>query len=271
MNWELGRPAKVIDSSMDRWLKERSMKRFLALTVVLTAVTGLTLCFAGTERYSSKEVAPPPAVCDWSGFYIGLNVGVAGLQADVTDRNFWDNGATTRLEDTNFLGGGQAGYNWQKGSFVFGLEVNADYVNTDKSFNQNSEERFKGKVDFQGSLRARGGIAVDNALIYATSGVALSHGGTEFKEFNEGEVGNQELARQDEWQAGFVAGVGVEYKFNCHWSARMEALYTHYPESTNGIEPFNSQVPPTSRFDFGFQNDIYSVTLGVNYLFGGGH
>src|SRR5712692_2493609 len=54
------------------------MKRFLALTVVLTAVTGLTqIAFAGPERYSSKEVAPAPVVepFSWTGFYLGGNLG----------------------------------------------------------------------------------------------------------------------------------------------------------------------------------------------------
>jgi len=246
------------------------MKRFLALTVVLTALTGLTIGFAGTERYSSKEVAPVVPECDWSGFYMGLNIGVAALQADILDKDYWNNGATATLEDTNFAGGLQAGYNWQKGSFVFGLEADAEYVNTEKSFVYSDEERYKGKLDFQGSLRARGGVAVDQALIYATAGVALSHGDTQFQEFGEGEVGHQEVARQDEWQAGFVAGVGVEYKFNCRWSARMEALWSHYPESSSNVEPYSTQTP-SSPYNFAFQNDIYNVRLGVNYMFGGGH
>jgi outer membrane immunogenic protein len=253
------------------------MKRFIALTVVLTAVTGLTLCLAGPERYSSKEVATAPPECDWSGFYIGLNAGVAGLQTDITDLDGWisnSEGKTTSLEDTNVAGGGQAGYNWQKGAFVFGLEVDADYLNTEKSFTfQNKGDAFqwRGKVDFQGSLRARAGIAVDKALIYATSGVAVSHGGSYFREFGETEeAGHQEIARQDDWQAGFVGGVGVEYKLNCHWSARMEALYSHYPESTNLVEPY-AQQSSNNNFRFSAQNDVYSVRFGINYLFGGGH
>jgi outer membrane immunogenic protein len=246
------------------------MKRFFALTIVFLGLIGLTqIACAGPERMD-KNVVPAPAPCDWSGFYIGLNVGVAALQADILDKDYWNNGATSTLEDTNFTGGGQAGYNWQKGAFVFGLEVDADYVNTKSSYIYSGDERYQGKVDFQGSLRARAGIAVDNALIYATSGVALSHGGSEFNEFGEEEVGKKEIAKQDEWQAGFVAGVGVEYKFNCHWSARMESLWTHYPQSTNNIEPYSTQNP-SNPYRFGFQNDVYSVRFGINYLFGGGH
>src|SRR5450755_2386811 len=161
------------------------MKRFFALTIFFLGLIGLTqIACAGPERMD-KNVVPAPAPCDWSGFYIGMNVGVAGLQTDITDKDDFQTFGTTSLEDTNFAGGGQMGYNWQKGAFVYGLEVDADYVNTKKSFTSNDSFTYQAKVDFQGSLRARGGIAVDNALIYATAGVAVSHGDSSYREFGE--------------------------------------------------------------------------------------
>jgi outer membrane immunogenic protein len=242
------------------------MKKIALAFAAMCALCALT--FAGPERMD-KNVMPMAPACDWHGFYIGMNVGVAGLQTDIGDLDDFNQFGTTSLEDTNFAGGGQVGYNWQKGAFVFGLEVDGDYLNTEKSFTEvesSDVKIYKGKVDFQGSFRARGGIAVDNALIYATAGVALSHGDSRYKEAGEeAEVGHQENARQDDWQAGFVGGVGVEYKFNCHWSGRMEALYSHYPESTDVVSP------DTSNARFSFQNDVYSVRFGINYLFGGGH
>jgi outer membrane immunogenic protein len=243
------------------------MKKITLAFAAMCALCALT--FAGPERMD-KNVMPMAPACDWHGFYIGMNVGVAGLETDITDLDDFQTFGTTSLEDTNLAVGGQAGYNWQKGAFVFGVEADADYLNTEKSltqFNSSDEPHYiyKGKVDFQGSFRARGGIAVDNALIYATAGVALSHGGSSYREVGEEEVGHQENARQDDWQAGFVGGVGVEYKFNCHWSGRMEALYSHYPESTDVVSP------DTSHARFSFQNDVWSARFGINYLFGGGH
>src|ERR1039457_5613347 len=112
------------------------MKRFFALTIVFLGLIGLTqIACAGPERMD-KNVVPAPAPCDWSGFYIGLNVGVAGLNTTITDIDDWWSAASHPPEDTNFTGGGQVGYNWQKGAFVFGLEADADY---------RSEERRVGK------------------------------------------------------------------------------------------------------------------------------
>ena len=238
------------------------MKRFTALTVVLTALCGLTqISLAGPDRYSSKEVAPVVPECDWTGFYIGLNVGVVGLNTTVTDINDWWSYASHTPEDTNFEGGGQAGYNWQKGSFVFGLEVDADYLNTEHTQTEPAsplDARWRADVDFQGSLRARAGLAVDKALIYVTGGAALSHGKSGFLSEEEGFN-----AIQDEWQVGFVGGVGAEYMFNCHWTARMEALYYHYPTSTPSLES-------EGTYHWDVQNEDYVVRLGLNYKFGSG-
>lgn len=238
--------------------------RFAWCTIAAIALA-TTPAFAGPTNYEKNVVPPLPPPCDWHGFYLGFNVGVAGLQTDIVDQDYWDFGGTISVEDTNFAGGGQVGYNWQRGAFVFGLEADADYLATEKSFIYNDDQQYKGEVDFQGSLRARAGIAVDNALIYATSGVAFSHGDSRFREFGEEEVDHQETASQDEWQAGFVAGVGVEYKFNCNWSARLEALYFHYPESTNDLPHYDP-----GEYRWSFQNDVYTARFGINYLFGGG-
>src|SRR5712691_3380684 len=101
------------------------MKRFIALTVVLTTVTGLAICFAGPERFSSKEVTPmaPAPACDWTGFYIGVNAGITEYQARFTDQDYYWNGATTTYEKPAFIGGGQVGYNYQWRDLVFGIEA----------------------------------------------------------------------------------------------------------------------------------------------------
>jgi outer membrane immunogenic protein len=242
------------------------MKRFIALTVVFFASIGFVqIASAGPERTEAKEMAPAPPPCDWRGFYIGLNVGVAGLNTTINDLDDWFSPNASTLEDTNVAAGGQFGYNWQSGAFVFGLEADADYMNTEdtqtlEAFSGSSGHLMhKAKVDFQGSFRARAGIAVDKALIYATAGLAVSHGDDKF-------VAEEEnlTAHQDDWQAGFVAGVGTEYMFNCHWSARMEALYFHYPTSTGS---FSTSGEGSERFRFDFQNEDWNVRLGLNYKF----
>src|SRR4029078_10370624 len=78
--------------------------------------------------------APPmPAVLPpWTGFYIGLNAGFAWGRSDPTltgnpNAAPLSLGApinpTPHLKPNGFIGGGQVGYNWQSGQWVFGAEI----------------------------------------------------------------------------------------------------------------------------------------------------
>jgi outer membrane immunogenic protein len=88
--------------------------------------------------------APPPvvAVYDWTGFYIGGNVGYSWGRSSTTEA-FSDSvlgtilAATTAKFDLNgVIGGGQIGYNWQRDKWVFGLE--ADIQGSDEKGSTNA-------------------------------------------------------------------------------------------------------------------------------------
>ena len=256
------------------------MKKFIALTVVFTAVIGLTLSFAGPERYSASKESAVSAVkpeCDWSGFYIGINGGAATWQGKFTDLDYFEGFGTTELEDTTFTVGGQMGYNWQNGAFVWGLEVDADYLDAEAhrhtSFGNTSisdEWHDNGQLDFLGTLRGRAGIAVQNALVYVTAGGAYAHGewDSKFLDFPEGNI-NDAFWTGDDWRWGWTAGVGAEYMFNCNWSARMEVLYTNLQDDTEHpsfLGPNRSSDDDLFRQNF--DDEIWSVRVGLNYKFG---
>ena len=67
----------------------------------------------------------PPPPSNWAGFYLGGNIG-GGIGRDRTAFTFTAVGASTELFNLSpdgFIGGAQAGYNWQAGNWVFGLEA----------------------------------------------------------------------------------------------------------------------------------------------------
>jgi opacity protein-like surface antigen len=87
----------------------------------------------------------------------------------------------------SFLGGVQAGYNWQFGSTVLGLEGQIDGLKVSQAFAFAgpaltattfwSESLTGGGTierDFEGSLRGRVGQAWDRWLVYGTGGVAVT-------------------------------------------------------------------------------------------------
>ena len=120
-----------------------------------------------------------PPVYNWSGFYVGANVGGA-----------WDNGTTTNTalsgtfvssgaaKNSGVIGGGQIGYNYMLSpNFLIGIEadlegtsLNGSVLSTDGS-NQHAT-----KLDEFGTVRGRTGITANNWLFYSTGGYAWSEG-----------------------------------------------------------------------------------------------
>ena len=259
-------------------MKTSLTKLFLLTAAVAVALAGLTL--AGPTS-AEKNVAPAPAPeCDWSGFYIGINVGGATLQSRFTDLDYFEGYDTRQLDDTNVTAGGQVGYNWQLGAFVFGIEADGAYVNTEvhthtifaDTGTNNDFQEDNSKLDFLGTVRGRAGIGVQNALIYVTAGLAYAHGDWEelYYEPEPGETPNFGADRWtgDDWRIGWTAGVGAEYMFNCNWTIRLETLYTHLEDDTVHASEEGSRIGNgDTPFRYMFQDELWTVRLGVNYKF----
>jgi len=106
------------------------MKRNLlgVMAIASTIATGAMAADLPAKVYTK---APPPvvAVYDWTGFYIGGNVGYSWGRSSGTEA-FSDatsglilSAAANRFDMNGVIGGGQAGYNWQRDRWVFGLEA----------------------------------------------------------------------------------------------------------------------------------------------------
>src|SRR5262249_23141748 len=119
------------------------------------------------------------------------------------------------------LFGGHAGFNWQYGSVVAGLEVDVDGADI-----AGTEAAFGGtfKTSALASARARLGYTVlPSLLVYGTGGAAWGHtvwsnpiGGFDTDHILD--------------QSGWTAGAGLEYKFWGNFIARAE--YLHYDLGT---------------------------------------
>src|SRR5229473_8067110 len=104
------------------------MKRILGAVMVTAALTAPSLAADLGARSYTKAPALAP-VSNWSGFYVGGNLGYGwgngntdfSFLPDPTAFNF--NNTTLGARSTGVIGGAQAGYNWQIGSLVTGLEA----------------------------------------------------------------------------------------------------------------------------------------------------
>src|SRR5579864_5420493 len=126
---------------MDRWLK----------SVAIVALTTLGAAAAQAADLPTRKEAPAPIFVPppftWTGFYVGVNAGgiwpSGSREASIFDPNsgtdfgFINAGFPGGLgsQSAGFIGGGQAGYNWQTGAFVLGVETDFDGSTLSKSFN----------------------------------------------------------------------------------------------------------------------------------------
>ena len=216
------------------------MKTLLAATALSTALLAAPAMAADLSR----GVAPSPALApasvvdygfNWTGGYVGANVGYRWLNADASNGAL---PASSSPDSSSAAGGLQAGYNWQMNQFVFGVETDFGYGSSSKT-----ENGLGVKQTWEGTTRARAGVAVDRFLVYGTAGVAYS----DF-DFSTAGVGSS-----SDWRLGWTAGGGVEYALTKNVSVKGEYLYTDYG---------NEKVDGT-KFDL--SNSL--VRLGVNYKF----
>jgi len=180
---------------------------------------------------------PVPELPLWTGFYVGANLGgafgnsrtsfnLAGLQPPSFD-----------TELRGVIGGAQAGYNWQSGPLVLGLEADIDA--TSLSGDRTApciaplcgalSASYSQKVPWFGTVRPRIGYATGSFLVYATGGLAIGDVDTSAT----ATVGPLAATHsQSETRSGFAVGGGAEMALAPRWTARIEYLYVDLGRST---------------------------------------
>jgi outer membrane immunogenic protein len=179
---------------------------------------------------------PGPEVGDWTGFYLGVHGGYGWGKSKLDDTDITD------LTDAPFhnpkpkggVFGGHAGYNWQTGRFVGGLEIDYSFGNLketqscsdDGCFGSESSRTLLSKVDALASARARAGFLVtDSLLAYGTAGIGWARSQATATFTNCSECGTDTFTAKSN-NFGWVAGGGLEYKLTQHILLRGE--YLHY-------------------------------------------
>jgi outer membrane immunogenic protein len=213
---------------MNRWLKGVAIAALTAVGAVAAQAADLP-----TRKEAPAPVFVPPPFT-WTGFYVGANVGgifssgsrSANLFVPASFpfplANYFPGGLGSG--QSGVIGGGQAGYNWQTGAFVLGVETDFQGTSLGKTFNATSVPftaagiytgdtltvHAKANLDWLGTTRGRVGFVVtpDNRLmIYATGGVAYGGGSSNFSVYDAGGAywtGNPSSSR-----VGWTAGAGV--------------------------------------------------------------
>ena len=225
----------------------------LAASVVSTFLTAGAQAADIPVRRAAPVAAPVPVAVayDWTGWYVGLHVGWGWVVADVNEGEVTSDG---------WLGGGQIGFNWQTGGWVFGAELQGSLA--DLSGSRRSIFRsltVHNEVDSIVTLAARGGFAHQNWLWYGKVGGAWANADVHWVNVN---TGNRFGAVSDTL-SGWMLGLGVEYAWTPNASVKLEYNYMDFGDDTRT----RLSCGGGCRFNESIDRHTHVVMLGWNYRF----
>src|SRR5215468_9196525 len=220
---------QINDASSRRLEIGANMKKVLWATVSMIALASAAQAADLRPAYKAPgyPAGGPPA---WAGGYIGIQGGVARQDSKFTLSEFGFSDSTD-LNKTGGTFGGVAGYNWQHGSFVYGVEgdwswvgakVTNDIAPDPNNFGDGLASSFD--VKWLATVRGRAGLAVDATLLYVTGGLAFGKVNNSVAFLNSDGTVDTVFA-QSRTKVGWTAGVGVEHMFTPNWTLRAEFRY----------------------------------------------
>jgi outer membrane immunogenic protein len=243
------------------------MKQILFAATGIVAL-GITAASAADLPVAPPAKAPPPVIIpmyDWSGFYIGANGGWGET------RNCWSfiNVAGTAVADGCSSGsggvfGGQIGYRWQMGQFVYGFEGQGDWADLKSWHVSTINPNFSTgtTVNSFGLITGQLGYAVNAALFYVKGGAAVV--GNNYDVISTATRAELGVASATKW--GGALGVGFEYGFAPNWSVGIEYDRLFMGDANNSFSVANP-ILANSLNRIG--QDVDLVTIRFNYRFGG--
>lgn len=278
--------------------------------MIRRTAAGITIFLA---MISPQAATAADAMYNWSGFYAGASAGYGWGSANNNltisdgptvsnchfcsmivggnDAGVAQSAGSTSFSPGGFVGGAQVGYNWQGGSWVYGLEGDFQYLGLRQTVDSSAQlpantaaggnctsgaciANFSNgvKADWLLTIRPRVGYIWDSNLLYATAGLAISRlSFTQTYSDNVYDVlgsGGSESASASATRVGWTAGAGVERAIGANWSAKLEYLYVRFDGlNANGV--LQDAIPG----DFAnFSNNvdhlaINIVRFGLNYKF----
>jgi outer membrane immunogenic protein len=242
------------------------MKKVLLVTASLIALGAAAPAVAAdlAARPYTKAPAMIAAVYDWSGFYIGANGGWG------SSRSNWDSvlpfvvGNEGSHDATGGTIGGQVGYRWQAGTWVFGVEAQGNWAdfkgsNSSTLFGANFVNR--SKTDAFGLFTGQVGYAANNFLLYVKGGAAVTN--NTYSVVNAAGAFIGSTSSDTNW--GGTIGVGAEYAFAPNWSFGLEYDHLFMQDKTYDFRNGAAALVGRDRV----RQDVDLVTARLNYKFGG--
>jgi outer membrane immunogenic protein len=203
------------------------MKRVLLAASAIAAFVGTAS--AADMRAPVYKAMAPVAAYNWTGLYLGVNAGLGvGEHSTILNVPSSPLGTSVTGAPIGAIGGVQAGYNWQFGNWVLGVE--ADIQGSGQSethcllqcvpaLSANVEQN----LSWFGTVRGRVGYTIGNGILaYYTGGFAYGNAETTITEAAGGAPGTFKFS---DTKTGWTLGSGVEAALGGNWTGKIEYLY----------------------------------------------
>lgn len=234
-----------------------------AAAVVAAATIVLAPAFAvAADPVSSRRFAPEPPRLkqrDWSGAYLGIHGGYVGngrrstsAAPNIPALNFNAPVVGNKGSTRNVTGAGlgvQAGYNFQSGNIVYGVEGQGTF-NT--AGNKRSATNLSAQEQYRAALKGKLGYSFGSTLVYGTAGVAIAP-----LRISAPATATTVAARRNITGAGAVVGVGVEHMLTDNISLKGELEYTAFGKQRLTLPAGTTSV----------ERGQLAATAGLNYRF----
>jgi outer membrane immunogenic protein len=237
------------------------MKKILVAGIVAAAFFGAP-AIAADMPVKAPYTAP---MFNWTGFYVGGTAGyVWNGDPAFTDPAAGLSGPSVKIRGGIF--GGELGYNWQVGNFVYGIETDLQNGPSGRLPQGTSggvtaaigcgSGPCRVDTSYFGTVRGRLGVANNQSLFYATGGWAYGH--TKAGVDNSFNSINEASSHADGW----TAGAGIEYAFSPTMSMKVEYLHVDFGRAHANVAPTSGGplFADPVKFDL--------VRAGLNWKFG---
>ncbi len=258
------------------------MRRLIALLPLIMAVVSLGgAVFASDLRMPVKAAAPSPSPAwNWSGFYVGVNVGYGIASDPLTETS--SNVAfpvllanSANLGVNGVIGGGQIGYNWQTApNWLVGFE--ADFQGSGQrgsaTFTNSaavaSTDTVQVDTDWFGTVRGRIGYIQDNVnLWYVTGGLAYGRDELKLSQTNSIFPALPTAGTFTKTNTGWTIGGGLESHLFGNWTGKIEYLYIDLGTISGTSQSFVAPGVVASGITASARIHDNIVRAGLNYKF----
>jgi opacity protein-like surface antigen len=236
-------------------------------------VLGVPVAAYAADRAVMPAPSAPIPASPWTGFYAGMHLG-SGWANETWQGGIGSLGASSFNPFTGVgsgngaVGGGQVGWNFQTGPWVFGVEASFGLADINLMAGCGRAQFLcTNHIDALGTLTGRAGFAFDQFLIYAKGGAAAERVRSEVAPYPGGGAnpifGLMDRFNGTSTQWGWTAGAGLEFAFNPAFSAFAE--YDYFDFGTRVlplVDQHGNQAGLSTR------ETAHLVKLGLNYRLG---